>query len=148
MTFHAPCATCQGLLTRPHETILDKTPARYTYATLVATARECPLCFWIFKWLGSSSSGPETDVAKNGHVLATLHSGEYDEEVDCHGHLVQNFDTLRMDIELWPQHSTDFVASFRIILRALVKGSNGYEAVIRYANDLFAGHVYPQAQGK
>ena len=43
MTSYAPCATCQGLLVRPHLSILDKTPAHYTRHAVIATAKGCPL---------------------------------------------------------------------------------------------------------
>jgi len=140
MTLYAPCAACQGLLVRPHESIREKTPAHYTHHTLVATATECPLCFWILRWLNSFSNGPKAEVAETGHVLATLHVGEYDEEEyfdQTHPELPDLSGTLRIDIELRRNQSNKPVASFVLFLRALIKGSNGYEAVINDVNDLF-----------
>ncbi|KAI4675352.1 uncharacterized protein J4E84_010094 [Alternaria hordeiaustralica] len=89
---------------------------------LVATAKECPLCFWILRWLGSFDDESKKEAAETGYVLATLYNGEFDhEELDCDGNLVEEFDTLRLDIELWPNESTDYAAIFRIVLRALAK---------------------------
>jgi len=138
MTSYAPCSTCEGLLVRPRESISNKTPAHYTHHTLITTARECPICFWLLKWLDSFSDGFKAEVAKTGYVLATLHIGEYvHEERNFEQEDPEDSGQLRIDAELWTHQSTRFVASFVILLRALVKGSNGYEAVIRYANDLF-----------
>ena len=128
---------------RPHESIFKKTPAHYTYHTLVATATECPLCFWLLKWLDSFSNGPKAKFAETGRVRATLHIGEYEhEEREFDQTYPEGSGQLRIYAELWTNPSTESVASFVILLRALVKGSNGYEAVVRYANDLFRQDTY------
>ena len=144
MTSYVPCVTCESLLVRPHESVLDKSPVHYTYHNLVNTATECPLCFWILKWLDSFRDGPKAELAETGEVRATLHPGEYEDEEDEYDQENPEVSgTLRIGIELWSIQSTKLVASFALLLRGLIKGSNGYQAVTQMCNDLFRRTLIP-----